>query len=71
MLAPKLACDISIVIKFILSDWSIENPRWRHFPRWPLTNAFDFIKLDLIGRIREFVVEINVLKMLKSPLNVP
>ena len=27
--ASKLACDISIVIKSIPSDWSIENPRWR------------------------------------------
>ena len=27
--APKLATDISLVIKSILSGWSIENPVWR------------------------------------------
>ena len=27
--APKLAPDISIDIKSILSDWPLENPRWR------------------------------------------
>ena len=31
--APKLACDISIVIKSIPSDWLIENPRWRPFSK--------------------------------------
>ena len=31
--APTLECDISIVIKYILSDWQIENPRWRPFSK--------------------------------------
>ena len=26
-----------------------------HFTRWPRTNAFDFIKLDQIGRIRLYL----------------
>ena len=50
--AQKLACGISIVIKTILSYWSIENPRWRPFSKMA-------------------TIKMNVLKMLKSPLNVP
>ena len=67
--ASKLACDISMVIKSILSDLSIKNPRWRPFsemaaikcillhqagPTWPTS--------QLVGQH---------FKMLKSPLNVP
>ena len=49
------ACDIYVVIKTILSAWSIENPRWRPFsmmatnkciwlhqagPNWPNSSIF-------------------------------
>ena len=29
----QLACDISVLIKSILSDWPIENPSWRPFSK--------------------------------------
>ena len=53
--ALKLACGISMVIKSILSDWPIENPRWQPFskiatkkyillhevePNWPNSSIF-------------------------------
>ena len=42
-----------------------------HFPRWRRTNAFDFIKLEIIAEIVNLCVKINVSNMMKSPLNVP
>ena len=76
--APKLACDISIVIKSIPSDWSIENPRWRPFSKMAaiFQDGHEQIHFTLSSRtkVAEFVnffVETNILKMLESPLNVP
>ena len=67
-----LACDISIVIKSILSDWPIENPRWRPFSKMATDKEISLYKAG--SKLAEFVylrVKINVLNMLKSPLNVP
>ena len=71
--APKLACDISIVIKSIPSDWSIENPRWRPFSKVHGHEQIHFTSSSRT-KVAEFVncgVETNILKMLESPLNVP
>ena len=67
---PRLACDISIVIKSIMSDWPIENSRWRPFFKMATDKYISLYKAGL--KLAELTyVKINVLFMLKSPLNVP
>ena len=69
---PKLACDISIVIISILSDWPIENPRWQLFFKMATDKYISIYKAG--QKLAEFIylcVKINVLNRLKSPLNNP
>ena len=37
-----------------LEVYMVATEKINEFPRWPRTNAFDLIKLDLIGRIYQF-----------------
>ena len=59
--APKLACDISIVIKYILSDLKIENPRWRQEVAKAKSNAYDelYEGLDTKEERRKDIVPIG------------
>ena len=68
---PKLACDISIVIKSILSNWPIENQVWRPF--FKMATGKYISRYTAVPKLAELIylcVKINVLNILKSPLNV-
>ena len=58
---PTLACDISIVIKSILSDWTIENPRWQPFSKMATDTYISLYKAGpKLAELIYLCVKINV-----------